>query len=325
MGRRLVAVVLVVLFAPVVLGLVVASRLGGVDGVLSVAIVWLLVAAVVAGAVAVLARTWTPIRGLIAAAGRLADGDYTARAPDRGPVMTRPVVSSFNRMAVRLQEADAQRRQLLADVGHELRTPLTVLRGDLEAMVDGVRPVDDEHLRALLDDVAMIEHLLDDLRTLSLAESGALVLDREPTDLGRLTGEVVERLGRVAAAADVRLRVDAADDLPTVDVDPVRIREVVSNVVVNAIGASPRGGTVTVAVRHDGADAVLTVHDIGVGIPPDEVARVFERFHKGAGSTGSGLGLTISRNLVAAHGGTLTIAETSPAGTTMRVGLPIAV
>lgn len=325
MARRLVAVVLIVLFAPVVLGLVVASRVGGVDGLLSVGIVWLLVAAVVVGALAVLARTWAPIRGLISAAGRLADGDYTARAPDHGPVMTRPVVSSFNRMATRLQEADAQRRQLLADVGHELRTPLTVLRGDLEAMVDGVRPVDDEHLRALLDDVAMVEHLLDDLRTLSLAESGALVLDREPTDLGRLAGDVVDRLGLVAAAAEVGLRIDAADDLPSVDLDPVRIREVVSNLVVNAIGASPTGGTVTVGVRGDGAHAILTVRDTGVGIAPDEVARVFERFHKGSGSTGSGLGLTISRNLVAAHGGTLTIAETSPAGTTMRVELPMVI
>jgi len=322
MARRVVAVVLVVLAAPVAVGLVVASRVGGVDGLASVAVVWLLVAAVVVGALAVLAWLWSPIRGLIAAAGRLADGDYTARAPDRGPVMTRPVVSSFNRMATRLQEADAQRRQLLADVGHELRTPLTVLRGDLEAMVDGVRPVDEEHLRRLLDDVAMVEHLLDDLRTLSLADAGALVLDREPTDLLRLTRGVVERLAGVARAGEVELRVTPAGDLPPVDVDPVRMREVVSNLVVNAIGATPVGGAVEVTVGGDGARAVVTVHDTGVGIPPDEVAAVFERFHKGAGSSGTGLGLTISRDLVVAHGGTLRIAATSPSGTTMRVELP---
>jgi signal transduction histidine kinase len=270
----------------------------------------------------VLARTWAPIRGLIVAAGLLADGDYSARAPDQGPVMTRPVVSSFNRMAARLQEADAQRRQLLADVGHELRTPLTVLRGDLEAMVDGVRPMDDENLRALLDDVAMLERLLDDLRTLSLADSGALVLDREPTDLGPLAGDVVDRLGGLAASAHVRLCVDTAGDLRPVNVDPVRIREVVSNLVVNAIGATPPAGAVTVTVRGDRSRAIVTVHDTGVGIPPDEAARVFDRFHKGSGSSGTGLGLTISRDLVAAHGGTLTIAETSQAGTTMRVELP---
>ena len=322
MARRVVAVVLVVLSAPVAVGLVVASRVGGIDGLASVAVVWLLVAVVVVGALAVLAWLWSPIRGLIAAAGRLADGDYTARAPDRGPVMTRPVVSSFNRMATRLQEADAQRRQLLADVGHELRTPLTVLRGDLEAMVDGVRPVDGEHLRRLLDDVAMVEHLLDDLRTLSLADAGALVLDREPTDLPRLTRDVVERLAGVARAGEVELHVAAAGDLPPVDVDPVRMREVVSNLVVNAIGATPAGGAVEVTVGGDGARAVVTVHDTGVGIPPDEIAAVFERFHKGAGSSGTGLGLTISRDLVVAHGGTLAIAATSPSGTTMRVELP---
>lgn len=323
MGRRVAGVVVAVLVAPVVLGLVVASQVGGADGLASVAVIWLLVAAVVVGALAVLARTWPPIRGLIAAAGRLADGDYTARAPDQGPVMTRPVVSSFNRMATRLQEADAQRRRLLADVGHELRTPLTVLRGDLEAMVDGVRPLDRDHLRTLLDDIAMLEHLLDDLRTLSLAESGALVLDREPTDLGRLAHEVVERLEGLATSADVHLRVDTAAAVQPVDLDPVRMREVVSNLVVNAIGATPGGGTVTVTARVDGSHAIVTVDDTGVGIPSGEAERVFDRFHKGSGSSGTGLGLTISRDLVAAHGGLLTIAETSATGTTMRVELPV--
>lgn len=323
MARRVAAVVLVVLAAPVVLGLVVASKVGGIDGLATVAVVWLLVAAVVVGALAVLAWLWSPIRGLIAAAARLADGDYTARATDLGPVMTRPVVSSFNRMAIRLQESDAQRRQLLADVGHELRTPLTVLRGDLEAMVDGVRPIDESHLRTLLDDVAMVEHLLDDLRTLSLAEAGALVLDREPTDLAGLTHDVVGRLAGVARSAEVELRVTHAGDLPPVDVDPVRLREVVSNLVVNAIGATSAGGAVTATVASDGSRAVVTVHDTGVGITPDEAAAVFERFHKGSGSSGTGLGLTISRDLVAAHGGALTIEETSPAGTTMRIELPL--
>lgn len=312
-----------VVSVPVVLGLLLGLLAGGTDGLASVALVWLLIAAVVVGAAAVLIRTWAPIRGLIVTAGRLADGDHTARAPEHGPMMTRPVVSSFNRMAARLEEADAQRRQLLADVGHELRTPLTVLRGDLEAMVDGVRPVDEEHLRTLLEDVEMVERLLDDLRTLSLAESGALVLDREPTDLVRLTRDVVDRLDGVAAAAGVALRV-GGDGAPVDDVhvDPVRIREVVSNLVVNAVGATLAGGAVTVAVREEDHLAVVTVADTGVGIPDDEVAAVFERFHKGSGSSGTGLGLTISRDLVTAHGGTLRIASTSPAGTTMRIELP---
>lgn len=322
-GRRIVAALLVALAAPVVLGLALASKVGGFDGAVAVVVVWVVVAAVVAGVVGVLLRAWRPIRGLIGAAGRLADGDYSARAPDDGPVVTRPVVASFNRMAGRLQSADEQRRRLLADVGHELRTPLTVLRGDLEAMVDGVRPIDEQHLRALLDDVALVERLLDDLRTLSLAESGALVLDREPTDLGRLAGDVTARLQRIALQAGVRLRVDVAGGLPLIDVDQVRIAEVVSNLVVNAIGATPTGGVVDVGVGVEGSVVRVEVRDTGVGIPPDDVARVFERFHKGSGSSGTGLGLTISRDLVVAHGGTLSIVATSPEGTTMLVDLPV--
>ncbi|HEX6254257.1 MAG TPA: HAMP domain-containing sensor histidine kinase [Euzebyales bacterium] len=320
-GRKLLAVVLLVLAAPVFLGLVVASTIGGADGALAVAAVWIVMAVLVAGAATVLWRTWAPIRRLIGAAGRLADGDYDTRVDATGPVLTRPVLASFNRMAARLQAADEQRRQLLADVGHELRTPLTVLRGDLEAMVDGVRPVDPDHLRQLLDDIAVVERLLDDLRTLSLAESGALVLHREPSDIGEVARDAVDHLARVAIDEEVQLRVDAVP-VPVIDVDRARIHQVVSNLVGNAIGATPPGGDVTVVVREGAGGVVLDVRDTGVGIPTDQVDLVFERFHKGAGSSGTGLGLTISRDLVAAHGGTLDIAETSPAGTTMRITLP---
>jgi two-component system sensor histidine kinase BaeS len=320
-GRKLLVAVLLVISVPVLLGLVLASTIGGTDGVLAVAAVWVVAIALVAGAVAVLWTTWAPIRRLIGAAGRLADGDYDTRVDPTGPVLTRPVLASFNRMAARLQAADEQRRRLLADVGHELRTPLTVLRGDLEAMVDGVRLVDPDHLRQLLDDIAVVERLLDDLRTLSLAESGALVLHREPSDLADVARDAVERLRRVAAAEQVHLRVDAGP-VPPIDIDPARIHQVVSNLVGNAIGATPPGGEVTVIVRDGAGGVVLDVRDTGVGIPPGEAELVFERFHKGAGSSGTGLGLTISRDLVAVHGGTLDIAETSPDGTTMRVTLP---
>lgn len=321
-GRKLFVALLVLLSAPVALGLLIASQVGGNAGVLSVAVVWLVVAVVLGGAIAVLWRMWTPIRHLIGAAGRLADGDYDTRVDPDGPVLTRPVLASFNRMAARLQDADEQRRRLLADVGHELRTPLTVLRGDLEAMVDGVRPIDEAQLRHVLDDVAVVERLLDDLRTLSLAESGALVLHREPTDLAATIRDATDRLRGIAAASEVDVDVDVADSVPALDVDPVRIHQVVSNLVVNAIGATPAGGGVRLALRARPAAVVLDVADTGVGIPPDEVGHVFERFHKGAGSSGTGLGLTISQDLVVAHGGTLEIADTSPAGTTVRMTLP---
>lgn len=322
MGAKVLAALLMVLALPVVLGLAVAASVGGADGVAAVVVVWVVVGVVLAGAAALLVRIWVPVRQLIRAAGKLADGDYSARVPVDGPVMTRPVLGSFNRMAARLQDADEQRRQLLADVGHELRTPLTVIRGDLEAMIDGVRPIDVARLRLLLGDVHVVERLLDDLHTLSLAESGALVLHREPTDVAQTARDVVAGLGRSAADGQVRLLVDAAADVPPIDVDPVRVREVVSNLVVNALRATPPDGTVTVVVQGDATALIVEVRDTGVGIPGDDVDRVFDRFQKGSDSSGTGLGLTISRDLVEAHGGTIQIADTSPKGTTIRLRLP---
>lgn len=324
MGRRVLLVLLVACALPVAIGLVVAAHVSGSDGVAAVAIVWAVIIGTLALAGATLARVWRPVRQLIAATGRLADGDHSARVPTDGPVVARPVVHSFNRMADHLQRADEQRRRLLADVGHELRTPLTVIRGDLEAMIDGVRPLDVAHLQTLLDDVHVVERLLEDLRTLSLAEAGALVLHTEPTDVDRLARDVVVGLERMASDGGVTLAVgtDPDDDMPLVDVDPVRVREVVSNLVVNAIGATPDGGTVTVMVRPDGGQLMIEVHDTGVGIPPDDRERVFDRFHKGSGSSGTGLGLTISRDLVEAHGGVIEVARTSSQGTVVRVLLP---
>lgn len=322
MAVRALAVAAVVLATPVVLGLALAGSLRGADGVVGVAVVWVVIGAVLVGAATVLVRMWRPVRRLIHVGGRLADGDYSARVSEDGPVMTRPVLQSFNRMAARLQTADAQRRQLLADLGHELRTPLTVIRGDLEAMLDGVRPVDVEHLRHLLDDVEVLERLLDDLRTLSLAEAGALDLHRESTDLAGVATDVVSGQQRAAMVAGVSLAVDDAGGDTAVDVDPVRIHQVLSNLVVNALGATPPGGTVTVAVGGDATRARVEVRDTGVGIPDDEIAHVFDRFHTGSGSSGTGLGLTISRDLVEAHGGALTVPRSGPDGTTMRVELP---
>lgn len=322
MAIRALAVAAVLLATPVVLGLALAGGLRGTDGVVAVAVIWIVIVAVLAGATTVLVRMWRPVRRLIHAGGRLADGDYSARVAEDGSVMTRPVLHSFNRMAARLQTVDAQRRQLLADLGHELRTPLTVIRGDLEAMLDGVRPVDAEQLRHLLDDVEVLERLLDDLRTLSLAEAGALVLDREPTDLAALAADVVAGQQRAATTAGVALAVGGTGNGRSADVDRVRVHQVLSNLVVNALRATPVGGTVTVAVGGDAAEARIDVSDTGVGIPEDEVAHVFDRFHTAASSSGTGLGLTISRDLVEAHGGALTIPRTGPDGTTMRVTLP---
>ncbi len=269
-----------------------------------------------------LGRTWGPVRRLIEGLGALADGDYSARVPDAAAGPIRPVVLSFNETARRLEESDEQRRRLLADLGHELRTPLTVVRGEVEAMLDGVHPSDPDHLEVLLDEVTVLERLIEDLRTLSLAEAGALTLHREPTDLGALVGDVADAHRRSAAAAGIDIDEDVAEGTGDVMVDPVRLREVVTNLVVNAIRAMPHGGRLTLAVRHNGATTSIVVGDTGTGIPAAEVERVFERFQKSPLSPGSGLGLTISRDLVRAHGGTIHITSTEGVGTEVRVDIP---
>lgn len=266
------------------------------------------------------ARTWRSVRSLIGAAGSLADGDYSVRVTPRGPASMRPVAASFNEMARRLETADEQRRRLLADLGHELRTPLTIIRGEIEAMVDGVHELSGEQLDQLLAEVAVMERLLEDLRTLSLIDAGVLELYPESTDLVRLLGDVAEAHRRRAADTGVEIIVEAGT-AGDIDVDPVRMREVLTNLVVNSLRAMPHGGELRLAARSSGNGAVIEVVDTGTGVSPDEIERVFDRFQKGAASSGSGLGLSISRDLVAAHGGTLTMTSVPGSGTTVRIDL----
>ncbi len=257
------------------------------------------------------------------AVGRVAEGDYAARVNERGPREARALAKAFNRMAARLEASEAQRRNLLADVTHELRTPLTVMQGNLEGVLDGVYPADAEHLAPILEETKVLARLIDDLRTLTEAESGTLTLHREPTDLGVLAGETAAAFRGQAQAAGVQLDLAVADDLPLLSVDPVRLREVLGNLVANALRYTPAGGTVTVGgqLGREGG-VVLTVADTGAGIAPETLPHIFERFYKSADSRGTGLGLAIARNLVTAHGGTLTVESTVGEGTRMRVEVP---
>jgi signal transduction histidine kinase len=263
------------------------------------------------------------LRDLIEAVGRVADGDYAARVRERGPRDVRAVASAFNRMAARLEANEAQRRSLLADVTHELRTPLTVMQGNLEGVIDGVYPADPEHLAPILDETRVLARLIDDLRTLTEAESGTLTLHREPTDLGVLAGETVAAFRPGAESAGVRLDLAMADDLPLLSVDPVRLREVLNNLVANALRYTPAGGTITVSGRPGPeGGVVLTVTDTGAGIAPGALPHIFDRFYKTPDSRGTGLGLAIARDLAAAHGGTVDVESEVGRGTTMRVKLP---
>ena len=270
-------------------------------------------------------RLADPLDGLVEAARRVERGDYAARVgePRAGDPEMRQLVRAFNTMAARLETDEAQRRRLMADVSHELRTPLAVIRGDLEAMVDGVHPADDEHLARVIDETRILERLVDDLRTLSLADAGALALHREPTDVDVLIGETVASLRPMAERAGVALVSTAPEDLPLADLDPVRVREVLANLISNAIRHTPAGGSVTVDGRVEASSIRIDVRDTGEGIDPAFLPRVFDRFAKGHSSHGSGLGLAIAKDLVAAHGGTIAVESHRGAGSVFSVTLPV--
>jgi two-component system sensor histidine kinase BaeS len=264
---------------------------------------------------------------IVEAAGRVQDGDYSVRIgeveSDVPAIVSLGV--SFDTMVTRLEADERQRRTLLSDVSHELRTPLTVISGNLEAMLDGVHPADEAHLAPILEETRVMSRLIDDLRTLAESEAGTLALHPEPTDPDVLIDEVVRSFGPSAGTAGVTVRAEVTGDLPIIELDPVRIREVIANLVANAIRHTPRDGSVTVAAAVDGRDRLtIRVRDTGAGIDPAIGAHVFDRFVKGSGSRGSGLGLAIARYLVEAHGGTLVVESTGSDGTTFRATLPIA-
>ncbi|MFN8108470.1 MAG: HAMP domain-containing sensor histidine kinase [Thermoleophilia bacterium] len=269
-------------------------------------------------------RLAAPIGDVMEAADRVADGEYDARVAVRGPAEVRRLGVAFNRMTQRLQDADDQRRRLLADVTHELRTPLTVIRGNLEGMHDGVYPADREHLAAVLEESRVLGRLIDDLQVLSTAEAGVLRLHREPTDVAALAGEVLAAHGPRAAAAGVRL-IPPAGTPPPVDVDPLRVRQVLENLVANASRHAPAGGWVRVDVRAmAGGGVEVTVADDGPGIDPAIAGRVFQRYQRSADSGGMGLGLAIARGLVESHGGTIRAEAPPEGGTAIVFTLPAA-
>jgi signal transduction histidine kinase len=258
------------------------------------------------------------------AAARVAKGDYTARATVQGPGDVRDLARAFNRMAERLQTNEEQRRNLLADVAHELRTPLSVIRGRVEGMADGLYEPGGDDLALIGAETTVMARLLDDLQLLSNAEAGALRLYRERIEPGELI-ETAEAAHRAEAAErGVTLRTEVAPDMPALDVDRVRIGEVLANLVSNALRHTPAGGTVTIGAGRDEAGVAFRVTDTGEGIEPDELAHVFDRFARSPESRGSGLGLAIAKSLVQTHGGTISAESEPRRGTTIRFVLPAA-
>ena len=284
-----------------------------------------LVAAVVAliGLLRAMQRVGIPLRGVMEAADQVAEGNYSIRVEERGPPPIRALARSFNTMTERLGSHDRVRRDMMADTAHELRTPLAVIQGKLEGLLDGVYQRDDAQLTELLAEAHVLSRLVEDLRTLALSESGALKLEKESTDLSELVDDVAHAFQGQAAAADVKLQVDSATDLQPVSIDALRIREVLANLVTNALQHTPSGGTIIIALADAGDQGIsVEVTDSGTGMTPEEANRAFERFHKGSESRGLGLGLAIARNLVIAHGGKIELASVPRQGTKIRFTIP---
>jgi signal transduction histidine kinase len=256
------------------------------------------------------------------AAERVAGGDYSARVEPGGGPDVRRLGMTFNAMAERLEASEQRRRALLADVAHELRTPLSVVRGNLEGLLDGLYARDDAHLQSIMEETEHMVRLLEDLRTLSMAEAGVLTLEKEPVGLGALIEDTAESFRQRAEAAGVKLQLDLAQ-APVAEVDAFRLREILENLLSNALRFTPAGGRVLVEARPDPrGGAVVAVTDSGRGIPAEQLPHVFDRYVRSADSGGSGLGLAIARRLVEAHGGEISVETPEPAGTRFVVTLP---
>jgi signal transduction histidine kinase len=261
---------------------------------------------------------------IVEAAGRIENGEYGVQVAERGPRELRSLARAFNAMSTRLATADRNRRAFVADLTHELRTPLAIIRGQAEAIGDGVYPGDQAHVTPMLDAAASLETLVDALATMTLADVGSLTLKREAVDVPVLVTSSLAAFQSAADAAGVRLVADLEPDLPAVDADPARIRGVLGNLLSNAIRYTPSGGTVTARAARSGESVVFGVRDTGQGIPDELRPRIFERFVKGAGSPGSGLGLAIAKDVVTAHGGTIEAISDAGKGTEIRFTLPVA-
>ena len=267
-----------------------------------------------------------PVGDVMEASARVAEGDYTVRIDERGSRDMRRLGRSFNEMSERLQTNEERRRNLLADVTHELRTPLAVIQANLEGLLDGVYPSDPEHLALVIEETRMMSRLLDDLQTLSTAEAGALRLHREAVTPEALVTEAVTAFRAAADDAEVSLSGSAEDGLPALFVDRLRIAEVFTNLLSNALRHTPPGGSIVVeAARERERDEIaFTVSDSGGGIPPEELDHVFDRFAKAADSQGTGLGLAIAKGLVVAHRGAIEVTSPPGDGARVRFTLPIA-
>ena len=305
---------------------------GSVLSAVNRSLVWTGIAAAVLGTllIALLSgRVLSPVQSLGAAALRLGRGDLTQRAPASGSAEIKQLAASFNAMAANLEEAERYRRDLAADVAHELRTPVSNIQGYLEAIKDGLLEPSGDTIDVIYSQVTHLSRLVEDLRLLAQVESGALRLDRLPSPVPDLLQRCLDAARPRAEASGIQLSLATNPATPLVEMDSTRIAQVVDNLLDNAITHTPESGSVSIAAAPTGDGRVeVSVSDTGNGIPEEDLPRLFDRFYRADPSRsrstgGAGLGLTIAKQLVEAHGGTIEAASAPGSGSTFSFRLPV--
>ena len=276
-----------------------------------------------------------PLRDLRDAARRIGAGDLSYRLSISSRDEIGEVARQFNEMAAALEESEQWRRRMMADIAHELRTPLAVMRGQVEALMDGVFELTSENLSPIYDQTLLLSRLLDDLRDLALADAGQLHLERTEVHLERLIARVVEAFRSIAQEKGLEISVEISPDLPTIIADAQRLEQVLGNLLSNALRYTPspndggKPGRILVRAWAEPQQVAFAVIDNGPGIPQEELSRVFERFYRtdkarSRALGGSGLGLAIVKQLVEAHGGSVEVESALGKGSTFTVRLPCA-
>lgn len=282
------------------------------------------VAALLAAAAFVASRVTRPLRGVAAAAHRLGGGDLAARAEGGPDAESQELAAAFNGMAERLQRSETLRRRAASDLAHDLATPATVLESQLQAMIDGVVPADGAELEKARTAAAALSGVILQMGELTQAEAAPLQRTAEPVDLGVLIREIVA--GLEGLLRERRVEVDISAAAGPVHADRGHLERALRNVVTNAIQHSPPGSEVSVRLTDATTAVTVRVRDQGAGIAGEDLPHVFERFYRAdrarGAHGGSGIGLTVARELIAANGGTVEVESTGPDGTTFRIVLP---